>query len=354
MADRTDVLVIDDEQPRLEQLVAAIQAELQGIRVKAWQPEKVENSLERFNSEVPSVGLIVTDQDLTKAGSGLLGSTITTWAQDTFLPVCNFSRQPQRKLPRESNFFELRVPREEDEQERARYIARIYHGFDQLRTYIEEADEAQPTAKLLADSMGTPELQDDLAPYLTSVGYASSSFMQTVLAAGTPPTGRDRDNFLAFILGHILVNAVLEFPGPIISQTTLAAYCAMSDRISEQLATLFADAAYIGPFSAPNMYFQRRLVDAHIDELAVDLDDQPDEPDQYNRKVVQRALKLAAPHGCQRCNGTRGGLWCPFTKRAVCNRADCSVASNTWIPRGATLCRVEREYFDEWAPLLGE
>jgi hypothetical protein len=117
---------------------------------------------------------------------------------------------------------------------------------------------------------------------------------------------------------------------------------------------LFGEAAYDGPFSDPGAYFQRRLVDRQIDSLAGDFGDEPDEPDQYTRLVVERALGSVQPHGCSRCGGTRGGYWCPFTRRAVCNRSDCSVASNAWIPHGATLCRVEHDYFEELAPLLGE
>lgn len=355
MAKASDVLVIDDEQDRLDELVNALAQELgDEASVRPWLPARGQDPLERFSAETSAnVGLIVTDQDLTKSGLGLLGSSITSWAQDKFLPVCNFSRQPQRKLPRERNFFELRVPQESDEEARAAYIARIYHGFKRLREHIGGASQARPNAALLADAMGAPELQDDLAPFFTSVASANSSFMQAVVATDEALSKPERTDLLAFILGHILVNAVLEFPGPILSRPTLAAYCAVSEEASDELATLFAGAAYNGPFAAPGMYFQRRLVDARIDELAEDGDQQAAEADEYNRAVAVRALGRTAQHGCDRCGGMRGGYWCPFTRRAVCNREDCSVTTNAWIPRGATLCRVERDYFDEWAPLLG-
>jgi hypothetical protein len=43
--------------------------------------------------------LVATDQGPHQGGSGLLGSSIASWAQDRYLPVCNFSRQQQRRLP---------------------------------------------------------------------------------------------------------------------------------------------------------------------------------------------------------------------------------------------------------------
>jgi hypothetical protein len=347
------IIVIDDEADRLDQLTAALTAELQGgAEVLPWMPKAGEDPLARFYEQLTDqVSLIVTDQDLTKTGLGLLGSSITTWAQDKFLPVCNFSRQPHRKLPRETNFFELRVP-EGDERTRAQYIARVFHGFEQLRNHFAAVDDRRPTAALLADAMGAPELQDDLAPFITSIGSANSTFRQVVAEA--PLEATERGNFLAFLLGHILVNAVLEHPGPILTLPVLCAYCAVDSGAADRLAELFASAAYTGPFSAPGRHFMQRLVDRRVDELAGDLDAGPLEVDQYNRAAVERQLGELPRHDCPRCDGERGGLWCPFTRHAVCNRSDCSVASTAWIPRGATLCRVEKNYFDEWSPLLGE
>lgn len=242
---------------------------------------------------------------------------------------------------------------------RSSFIARIYRGFQGLREYMREhlAETSSPAA-LLAEAMGHPELQDELEPYITSVGSANSAFLQSLRDSDAMPKGEAQADFQVFILGHVLVNAVLDFPGPILSRRTLAAYCAYGAAAETELAALFSEAEYAGPFSAPGEYFIRQLVDDRIDELgagqAADADAADLEVDQYNHRVVQQVIGEFAAHDCRRCGGTRGGLWCPFTKRPVCNREDCSVSSATWIPRGATLCRVEREYHDEWAPLLGE
>jgi len=75
---------------------------------------------------------------------------------------------------------------------------------------------------------------------------------------------------------------------------------------------------------------------------------------EMNRAALEKQLGAVLPrHGCTRCQGQNGGFYCPFTKRAVCLRSDCSVGSNGWIPPGARLCRIEKDYFDEWSPLLG-
>ena len=258
-----DVLVIDDEAERLGPLVSSVRSALgEDIDVRSWQPIPGEDPLERFDSELQNgVALIVTDQDLTKSRLGLLGSSVTAWAQDRFIPVCNFSRKPERRLPRERNFFELRVPPEPDENARAAYIARIYRGFEQIHSYISQANDVQSTAQLLAGAMGAPQLEDDVAPFLTSAASANSSLVQSIISGVPSSAPVGRASFLTFILGYVLVNAVLEFPGPILSLPALAAYCAVSESMGGELARLFAEAAYEGPFSERNAYFQRRLVD---------------------------------------------------------------------------------------------
>lgn len=361
MNDAQQVLVIDDEHDRLEQLVALLRAELPKVRITPWQPLGDERAYPRFRElvEVPT-GLIVTDHDLTKSSTGLLGSTITGWSQELFIPVCNFSRQPPHSLPRESNFFELKIPRAPDDAVRAQYIARVFEGFESLGAYVRlhSRDQGSPAA-LLAGAMGYPDLQDELAPYIASVSSASSALLKDFREAGEVPQEDAQLKLQTFILGHVLVNAVLEFPGPVMSRSTLAGYCALGAEAEDRLAELFAGAVYDGPFGAPGAYFLRVLVDQRIDELAAAAMEATDlgtaaEVDEYNRAVVALALGDAPPHGCERCAGTRGGYWCPFKLRPVCNRDDCSVSSTNWIPRGATLCRVERDYYDELAPLLGE
>jgi len=356
------LLIVDDESERLTLMTEAVRGAVgHDVEVRSWRPEagKTADPLDEFNAQVDEVGLVVTDDDLSRSRLGLYGASITSWAQDRFVPVCTFSRQLERKLPRERNFFQLRVPHAPDDTTRAAFVARIYRGFEELRGRIAAIPDARPTARLLADAMGVPELEDDLAPYLSSVASANSSLRQAVAASGNPDDVAERENFLSFLLGHVIVNAVLQFPGPILHREALAAYCALDASAGDKLGDLFAGAEYVGPFSAPGKYFVRRQVDERIDDLAegwdgaAEDDELASEIDHYNRSVVERVIG-GARHSCDRCGGTRGGFWCPYSRRPVCGRTDCSVGSTSWVPRGATLCRVEKDYFDEWAPLLGE
>lgn len=73
-----------------------------------------------------------------------------------------------------------------------------------------------------------------------------------------------------------------------------------------------------------------------------------------NRKIVETEIyRELKTHDCDRCSGKNGGFYCPFTERTVCPLDNCSVSTSSWIPRGADICRIERNFFDDWSPILG-
>ena len=130
------------------------------------------------------------------------------------------------------------------------------------------------------------------------------------------------------------------------------------DKIDEsKYLEAFDSAAYEGPFAELDRYYWttqiEEVLSAHDDK--VPQDEEFSSTGAYNRARIEAALgvKLAQCEKCKRCNGTEGGFLCPFTRRSVCERADCSVVSNVWIPAGARLSRFERDFYDEWAPILG-
>ena len=128
-------------------------------------------------------------------------------------------------------------------------------------------------------------------------------------------------------------------------------------RTSTPCRNLFEEAKYKGPFDKGERLFWRDDVDVAIEKLAEELEVEDSDYGSfgdYHRAVIDKALGgTMAEHGCDRCAGVKGGFWCPFTKRAVCERGDCSSTASSWIPSGAFACRVERDFFDEWSPILG-
>lgn len=357
------ILLVDDEEDKLESLAEQVRNSVESAIVRTWHPIGDNDPLLEFDKMVnEDTVLVVTDLDLTTAIRGLFGHSVVAWCRNQFIPVGNFSRGRKDALPTEPDLFELRVPRFESDA--ADYIARMFEGFRRIREGIESnpklLNDGRSPAHVLANVLERLELESELSPYLSRPGLFNSSLLDTLIAAsheGLNASSIEKTKLLTYILGHVLVNAVLKYPGPILAERPLCAYLAMSYQDIEKLTPLFQDIEYTGPFDGGQKLYWRDRVDDSIERLAHDLeidDSQYNTLGDYRRTVMERALGCpAANHECNRCSGTKGGFWCPFTKRAVCDSGDCSSTASSWIPSGAYACRVERDFYDEWSPILG-
>lgn len=361
--DTPNLLLIDDNAENLESLRQRLEVLMstEEVEIRTWVPTEDDGPpANAFEAHVDNrTALVITDYDLTTSVKGLFGLSIVGWCQTKSIPVGDFSRGNLAALPKEPNLFELRVPT--DDEHGAAFVATTFRGFRSLRTGIEAAPalltERRSLAAVLASLLGRPRLESQFAAYMLRLGAANSALLQQLrnFAGEEQPDDQDKIKLLTYVLGHVLCNAILKYPGPILSRHSLCAYMATTLGEFEAVEPLFNNARYSGPFSAGHSYFWRGDVDRVLDSLGGD----PDDSDvvsfaDRNRQLVEAALDRAlATHDCDRCGGVKGGFWCPFTVRPVCERADCSVPSSSWIPAGAQLCRVERDFYDEWAPLLG-
>ena len=360
------ILLIDDKSDLLDELRQAIEERLKAgeADVIAWRPTDGTNPKSEFDRlrRENDLRLVVTDADLTEGRLGLFGAAVVEWCQSEAIPVGDFSRGDAGALPKEPNLFELRVPVASNE-EAASYVVALYRGFETIRSAIAQdaslASRRSP-ASALAALLGAKNDESQFAQYGTRYGGANSALIDR-LAATAPkdkkPTDRDRKAMLSYIMGHLLLNAVLRFPGPIINRNALVAYLAVDISEHVDVEPLFEAARYSGPFNELGPYFWTSKVDAILANFEKQLpaNQQSETPGEMNRNSVEWKLgrKLARPQHCERCHGKNGGFFCPFTSRTVCQLPDCSVVSNQWIPQGARLCRIEREFYDEWSPILG-
>lgn len=354
------LLIIDDQQSVLDQLTQALTPLLPdgAGRIITWRPQEGDVPQDTFEQYLDQgVGLVVTDYDLTTGLKGFFGLSIVGWCQQRSIPVGNFSRAPAQNLPREPNLFEIRIP--PTNEAAASYINEVYRGFAEVNAWLRtqqnlEAD-SRP-AQLLAGLLGRPSLESDLAPFMAQVGPGSAAILDRLRAEFGHPGTTDKKGLLGYVLGHVLLNAILKYPGPILHLAALCAYCGTSSAEGGALAELFNTASYDGPFGRPGQFFWRSDVDALLDDFADSGEVPADEENlaAYNRLAVEHGIGRALlTHDCRRCDGRRGGYWCPFTERAVCELSICSVPSSSWVPRGAGLARVEKDFYDEWSPLLG-
>lgn len=365
MEDEPSLVLIDDNEEKLNELHHALQMHMSedDVGIKAWKPTDGEDPFQKFNELVDDdTVLVVTDYDLTKGGlTGLFGVSIVSWCQARFIPVGDFSRGNLAGLPSDPNLFELRVPTEIEEA--ARYTTTMFRGFRDLRDTLEDGSvdltSLRSPAEVLATVIERPTLESQLALYMSLLGAANASLLDSLRKAFSQKERIPEDDkirLLSYVIGHVLANAVMRYPGPILSEEALCAYLATVGEERAALRGIFdTEARYDGPFSSGAQYYWRDGVDDIIAQHVSSIGDASFETfGELNRAVAEKILnRQLANHECVRCSGTKGGYWCPFTRRPVCERPDCSVAANSWIPPGADLTRVERGFYDEWAPLVG-
>lgn len=356
------ILLIDDTPEQLQALEKALRIEIPDCEAQiiAWQPKKEDVSepvelLEKYLDE-NDVAFVVTDYDLTgKGGLGLYGSTVVDHCQLRAVPVGDYSRGSKKRLPSEPSLFEIRVPTD-SHGNAARFIAAVFRGFEEIHTKVDLLkDMPRSPSSGIAMLLDRPNDQSQFSLYGVRYPSVNSGLLDRVDPnLSEEDRKRQMRKLFAYVAGHVLLNLVLRYPGPIVSLKALAAYCAVGLGEADQLRSVFNGCRYNGPFRDCDELFWLDQAEAIIDAIEIN----PTSPDisegELNRMALEKHLgvELARPN-CSRCNGKNGGYMCPFTSHTVCLRSDCSVGSNGWIPAGARLSRIEKDFFEEWAPLLG-
>jgi hypothetical protein len=353
------ILLVDDKKTVIDEISGLLQQELAAddVEIRQWIPSEAEpDAHAAFQSRIDAdTTLVITDADLTSQGQlGLFGASVVSWCQSLAIPVGDYSRN-LASLPKAPELFELRVP--PDPAKAAKFIAAIFRGFRDINIALANDDALlakRSPAAVLATLLGQPEIESQISLYALRLGAASGALVDRV--EEEQPSASYKRGLLTYIAGHLLLN-VLRFPGPILSLVGLKAYLASDDAGEADVTALFEAARYKGPFADLDQYFWLSGVDAVLDTLMKTLpsDLKTETSGELHRLAIEKALsRQLARHSCPtRCHGQNGGFFCPFTERTVCQRSDCSVGSNSWIPQGAKLCRIERDFFDEWAPILG-
>jgi hypothetical protein len=347
------LLLIDDDAGQLTRLSDEIRAKLgDDVAIDLWRPEFNAAIRDELRKQLePRPTLVVTDHDLTENGaSGLFGGTIISWCRAHAIPVGDYSRKLSEDLE-EPDMFEFRF--DSDASKAAEQIAHLFLGFRELEDLLahRQDPEIDSWSQSLAIALGREEMSSSFSLYSMRAGASHSSAIERL--EQEYGTAEARRLLEIYVIGHLLHNGILRYAGPIMSDRVLCSYLAIADSNADAAAQIFQEARYDGPFGGQGRFFWQDSVDDVLTGLAeaAELDGDPAD-DEFRRNVMERHLSPGT-HGCNRCGGIRGGFRCPYTDRTICDRPDCSVASSSWIPQGAYLTRVEKDYYERWAPLLG-
>ena len=359
------ILLIDDVDRYLEPLLMTLKEAVPEdvANVEGWMPKGDDGDPEDVLNKYFENGLmfVVTDFDLTKKGMlGFQGPSVQHWCQRKLIPVGDFSRARTKDLPKEPSLFQFRVPLGGD-REASLYIASVFTGFRDIRSWLNNNKVEESLSNTMARMLDRASLEPELSLYFSRLFTSNTAIRDYLLVK------RDGDEVLsamldvvAYVIGHVLLNLVMAFPGPILTCKVLAAYLSTT----EEEALLFVENAevkrYGGPFwETQPMFWKNEVDDALLDAAGEEIaEDVASDLAEFNRWALAKVLgRDPTRHDCRRegvnCDGRYGGYWCPLTGRTVCLREECSISSKAWIPDGADLCRVEADYFQEYAPLLG-
>lgn len=348
------LLLIDDDEGRLAGLKGEIEKRLtpQTATIDAWRPERKQPVLDMLTKVMaPRPTLVVTDHDLTESGPpGLMGGSIISWCRAEAIPVGDYSQKLEDDLA-EPDLFEFRFSSQADEA--AVQIVDVLQGFHELASTIEVAElpnEAESWSAILAKLLGRETAASSFSLYASRSGASPTTIARLSAELGKASARR---TLATYVLGHLLHNGILRYPGPIVGERGLCSYLAIADEHAGGMAELFATARYTGPFGGARPYFWQEDVDDILLDKAETAGIEGDLADaQFRRAIMSRELEPGT-HACPHCPGDRGGYRCPYTDRTLCDLPQCSVPTSSWIPQGAYLTRVDKDYYDQWSPMIG-
>ena len=353
-----NVLLIDDNSKKLGRINHALGKILKpyGVHVNAWNPVQCDKNpaqiIKNYLKDNPV--MVITDNELSSDGlDGFYGPTIVQWCKSQLIPVGEYSQVNEVEYFEQPNLFDIALP--SDTKIAPKHIASIVEGFISIRNFIEANEklfkEKIGLPKLISTMLGRDHLHLEFYPYIENVALASKNIV--LFMNGTKKFNiKKLQTISTYVIGHLLLNSILKFPGPIISKQALCSYLSIETTTTSDLEKVFQSALYKGPFNSIGPFFWREDINQIMQKNYNDITGNFDGYGAINRAVLQKLGISAKPFECHRCNGKYGGFFCPYTQKTVCELLSCSLTSSTFIPSGNNLCRIDKKFFDRWAPLL--
>lgn len=292
---------------------------------------------------------IVSDHDLSGLNNIRISESVLANAcKKVSIPICTYHRQSKntteshklRKSINQSRSFSIEI--DITNKYAANEIISIAKGFLLLKNEInlKEIDELKKGPSFIISSiLKKPELETNFSRYSSSNTLASDII-------------KNKNDFISdgnllkikipFILGCWLYNYILPFPGVILNSIAAASFINLDVDSFNEYNELFNAAKYTGPFSENTNYWWRH----DLDKILIE-----NNCEDGVELLQKHHITTASPCKCSVSQESPAGFYCLVTQLPI--SLEESTGNLSWVADGADLCRINKEIYDQLAPMMG-
>ena len=365
------ILLIDDREDKRKEVYDAIKNLDEDITIECIDKTNIkdylpDNASSSKDTKAPedllteklaehNIDLIVVDHDLTMLDSQLSEPVVSIASHAASIPLCRYAR-----VKRTSNMSKLSDAVEagttfsikidiENLPDAAKEIIDIAKGFKYLKTQIHDLDDDKidkGPAYILSNILEDLSQEDYFLQY-----SISANILGDILELYSAEQNEDFDKSkietikkdrLAYIIGYWFYNSILKFPGVILNKKATCSYLNINENDFEEHNNYFKSAKYEGPFTMFQSYWWKNKLNFILDEA-----------DAWTGKslVEEQIGKTINSCKCIYEPLLDAGYYCVIKKEPVSKEQ--SLGTVSWLPKGASLCRVGKEPYEQLSPLLG-
>lgn len=341
------IIVIDDLNQNVKEILNgindascsnnAVEFEFEGFteHIEGNQTDGTTKLLEEYlTSRYDDISLFVVDHELSRKGRIVTDAVFVEIAEAIGVPVVRYHRamKPSSDTIYSAQKEHMSSIKLDFDARLGEFACKISEGFDLLRDKFESLQDnisRHKPASILASLLDAPGVELELEQYLT----ARDIFI--------PQNNHDQraNRQLTTRLGYWLHNVILKYPGLILNTVATASYLGIQpeDFNQDEVKGCFQDAIYTGPFDGVDNFWWRVKLDQILDGL--------DGPE-YVESIAEITVSECK---CSVTGTSPAGYYDIITKQPISYNE--SVGDMQWIPPGADLTRINKQTYEEEAPL---
>ncbi len=265
-----------------------------GVEVRNWVT-RVENISSLANiDKILKINPIleVTNYGFPDGLKNIYGPAVVNICKANLIPVGKYSKHVDNDFIENPNLFDIIIPYKSDNL--ATYIAHIYDGFKMIQEHLnlnpQISDYEMNLPKIMTNIVRRDNMYNDFFWYTKNI---TDNNLAKYMTENSNFSGKSKKTLIKYILvyviGHIFLNSVLKYPGPILSEDALCSYLSIKKPAPDALQKLFSGAKYKGPFCKLNRFYWRRDVDIIMYSKGKNLNRNYPREGAFNRAVLENS-----------------------------------------------------------------